>query len=63
MDGGQNTPAKARAIAGATSKEIAAITGHRTLSMVELYTEQAEQKKLAKSALSKLDRKSHHKKS
>ncbi|OYW52363.1 MAG: hypothetical protein B7Y80_19605 [Hyphomicrobium sp. 32-62-53] len=52
----RKTTAKALAEAGATSKEIAAITGHRTLSMVELYTEQAEQKKLAKSVISKLDR-------
>jgi integrase len=51
----RKTTAKALAEAGATTKEIAAITGHRTLSMVELYTEQAEQKKLAISAISKLD--------
>jgi integrase len=35
---------------GKTSKEIMSITGHRTLKMVELYTESAEQKRLAKNA-------------
>lgn len=37
--------------AGCSTKEIGAITGHRTLSMVDLYTRSADQKKLAGSAV------------
>jgi integrase len=36
---------------GATSKEIAAISGHQTLKEIERYTEAADQKKLSKSAM------------
>lgn len=41
--------------AGCSTKEIAAITGHRTLSMVELYTASAERKQLAEAAILKLE--------
>jgi integrase len=36
---------------GATSKEIAAISGHQTLKEIERYTDAADQKKLSKSAM------------
>jgi integrase len=42
--------------AGCSTHEIAAITGHRTLAMVELYTREAEQKSRAKAAIIKLER-------
>jgi hypothetical protein len=35
----------------ATSKEIAAISGHQTLKEIERYTDAADQKKLGKSAM------------
>ncbi len=41
--------------AGCSTKEIAAITGHLTLQMVELYTREAEQKKLAKRAMRRFE--------
>jgi integrase len=45
--------------AGCSSKEIAAVTGHATLAMVEFYTKSADQERLAKAAIVKLtDRKS-----
>lgn len=40
--------------AGCSSHEIAAVTGHRTLSMVELYTRSADQEKLAGAAIVRL---------
>jgi integrase len=40
--------------AGCTVHEIAAITGHRTLSMVQLYTRSADQERLAGAAIVKL---------
>lgn len=40
--------------AGCSTHEIAAITGHRTLSMVALYTRSADQKRLAKAAVVRL---------
>jgi len=46
----------ASALAEASAKEIQAITLHKTLKMVELYTEQAEQKRLATAAIHKLER-------
>jgi integrase len=39
--------------AGCTAKEIMAITGHRTLRMVALYTEAADRKRLAVKAMTK----------
>ena len=40
--------------AGASVKEIAAITGHATLSMVALYTASADQRKMAEAAVGRL---------
>lgn len=42
--------------AGCSAHEIAAITGHRTLGMVQLYTQSADQEKLAVAAVVKLER-------
>lgn len=42
--------------AGCTEKEIAAITGHKTLRMVQLYTHAADQKRMAVAAINKLIR-------
>jgi len=39
---------------GCSTKEIGAITGHRTLGMIELYTRSADQRKLATSAILRL---------
>jgi hypothetical protein len=39
---------------GGTTKEIAAVSGHRTLSEIERYTARADQVRLADSAISKL---------
>jgi integrase len=44
--------ARRLAEAGCSTKQIAAITGHRTLSEIERYTRAAEQEKLAKEAMS-----------
>lgn len=52
----RTTTATALAEAGATSKELQAICGWRTLAMAEHYTRRAEQKKLAVTAIRKLDR-------
>jgi integrase len=40
--------------AGGTTKEIAAVSGHRSLSEIERYTARADQARLAQSALAKL---------
>jgi integrase len=40
--------------AGCSTHEIAAITGHRTLSMVALYTRSADQRRLASAAIERL---------
>jgi integrase len=40
--------------AGATAKQIMAVSGHKTLAMVQLYVEEAEQRILADSAIAKL---------
>lgn len=45
----------ALAEAGCSDEEIAAITGHRSKAMVALYTQHARQKKLAQSAMAKLE--------
>ena len=39
---------------GSTTKEIAAMSGHRTLSEIERYTARADQARLALSAVAKL---------
>jgi integrase len=41
--------------AGCTVHEIASLTGHKTLSMVELYTKEASQQKLSEAAISKIE--------
>lgn len=41
---------------GATTHEIAASTGHQTLSMVQLYTRSAERRKLAEGAVGKIQK-------
>jgi integrase len=43
---------------GCSANEIAAITGHDKLAMVELYTASAEQERLAEAAVRRLE-KSH----
>jgi integrase len=45
--------ARRLAEAGATSKEIAAVTGHRSLAEVERYTKAADQELLARQAIEK----------
>jgi integrase len=52
----RHTTATALAEAGASSHEIMAITGHQTEQMVKHYTKGVEQKKLAPSAIRKLER-------
>jgi integrase len=42
--------------AGATAKEISSISGHRTLKEVSRYTDSADQKRLSRSAIDKLNR-------
>lgn len=51
----RKSAAKDLAEAGCSAHEIQAITGHKSLKEVERYTRAAEQKRLAKSALSKRD--------
>ncbi|MBY0569099.1 MAG: tyrosine-type recombinase/integrase [Hyphomonadaceae bacterium] len=46
--------ARRLAEAGCSSKEIAAITGHKTLSEVERYTASADQERMAREAISKM---------
>ncbi|MCB8880064.1 tyrosine-type recombinase/integrase [Acidisoma cellulosilytica] len=41
--------------AGCSTHEIAAITGHKSLSMVQLYTKSADQERLAKAAVLRLE--------
>ena len=41
--------------AGCTAHEIAVVTGHRTLAMVQLYTASADQERLARSAILRLE--------
>jgi len=42
--------------AGCSIEEIAAITGHKTLAMIQHYTKEAEQKKLAANAMAKMEK-------
>jgi integrase len=51
----RKTAAAKLAEAGCSTHEIAAITGHTTLAMLELYTRQAEQKTRARAAIVKLE--------
>ena len=48
--------ARRLAEAGCSSKEIASITGHSSLEEIERYTKAAEQKKLAKCAMRRLQK-------
>ncbi|GBQ44968.1 hypothetical protein AA11826_0761 [Komagataeibacter oboediens DSM 11826] len=41
--------------AGCTTHEIAAITGHKTLAMVQHYTLSADQERLAKGAVNRME--------
>ena len=40
----------------ATAKQIAGISGHKTLREIERYTKAADQRKLARAAISKVNR-------
>ena len=51
----RKTAASRLAEAGCSTHEIAAITGHKTLSMVELYTRGADQKRRATAAIFRLE--------
>ena len=51
----RHTAAARLAEVGATDREIMAILGHRTASMVSRYTRKADQKRLAKAAIVKLE--------
>lgn len=54
IHGLRKSAASRMAEAGCSSKQIAAVLGHKTLAMVELYTREAEQKRLAQEAMKKL---------
>jgi integrase len=54
LHGLRYSAARRLAEAGATPHEIAAVTGHRTLGMVEKYTRDASRKKLAGEAIRKM---------
>jgi len=54
VHGLRKAAARRLAEAGCTPHQIAAVTGHRTLAMVELYTRAADQERLAREAVSKL---------
>ena len=51
----RHTAAARLAEAGCTDREIMSILGHRTASMVSRYTRKADQKRLAKAAIVKLE--------
>jgi integrase len=51
----RHTAATRLAEAGASPMEIAAVTGHRSLAMVERYTRGAQQRRLATAAVERLD--------
>jgi integrase len=51
----RHAAARRLAEAGATSPEIVSITGHRSLALVSLYTRQADQRRLADSAIAKVE--------
>lgn len=54
VHGLRKAAARRLAEAGCTASEIAAITGHASLSMVQLYTESADQERLARAAVARL---------
>lgn len=51
----RHTTGTALAENGATSKEIQSILNHKTLQMSERYTKRADQKRLARSGMAKLE--------
>lgn len=55
LHGLRKAAARRLAEAGCTGHEIKAITGHKTLQQVEHYTKAADQKKMARSAIARLD--------
>jgi integrase len=55
VHGLRKAAARRLAEAGATAHEIAAVTGHKSLSMVQLYTASADQRRLAESAVERLE--------
>lgn len=56
LHGLRYSAARRLAEAGASAHEIMAVTGHRTLGMVEKYTREANKDRLARSAIEKLTR-------
>ncbi len=54
VHGLRKAAARRLAEAGCSASEIAAITGHKSLSMVQLYTASADQEKLAEAAVARL---------
>jgi hypothetical protein len=40
---------------GATAKEIASVSGHKTLREIERYTDKADQRRLSPAAMNKLE--------
>ncbi|NOU07396.1 MAG: tyrosine-type recombinase/integrase, partial [Hyphomicrobiaceae bacterium] len=56
LHGLRHAAGAALADAGCSSKEIAAVLGHKTLQMVEKYTKGAEQRRLADQAIVKLQK-------
>jgi integrase len=55
IHGLRRNAAKALAEAGCSDTEIMAVTGHRTNEMIRLYTRQAEQRRMARQAMDKLE--------
>jgi integrase len=55
MHGLRKLAATALAEAGCSAHEIAAVTGHKTLAMVALYTASARQERLARAAITRLE--------
>jgi integrase len=61
IHGLRKAAARRLAEAGCSAHEIAAVTGHRTLAMVELYTRAADQEKMAGAAVIRLTNRKHAK--
>ena len=56
LEGLRHTAGRRLAEAGCSDREVAAILGHRTTAMTLRYTQRADQKRLAKAAVTKLER-------
>jgi integrase len=56
MHGLRKTAARMLAEIGCSAHEIASVTGHRSLTEIERYTKAADQKRLAKAAIHRLER-------